>query len=351
MMLYKIIKHSPNPSEHRVLSLIAGGFFEQKIRELGCIVESLDMTKNPLTFSPFRILRIIKDARPDVIQCWMFHANIIGGFFGRLAGVKNIVWGIHHSMTKYDRKILHLINKIGALMSYNFCDTVICCGIRPLEVCKQTGYCPKKLRCVFNGFELDNFFYDLEGRNRIRKEFGISEDSFVVLNMAAYRAQKNHNGVLRIFSKLYKKNKDSRLILAGYNIKKEGTLADISKSLGIDEKIVFAGYRTDARALYSAADVVILASFTEGFPNVIGEAMLCEKPFLSTDVGDCAFMLGHNDWAFELSDEDGFAEKLFEFSKMPKSELKACGEECRKRIVDNFDIEKIYSEYSKIWCK
>lgn len=349
MMLYRIIKHSPNPADHRVVSLLSGGIFYRKIKDLGCIVESLDMTKNPLTFSPFRLLRIIKDARPDAIQCWMFHANIIGGFFGRLAGVKNIVWGIHHTMTKHDRKISHVINKICALMSYNFCKTVICCGLRPLELCKQTGYCQKKLKCVFNGFESDSFFYDSEGRSKIRKEFGIPEDSFVVLNMAAYRPQKNHEGVLRIFSKLCKKNKNSWLILAGSDIKKEGRLADISKKLGIDEKIVFAGYRTDTRALYSAADVVILASFTEGFPNVIGEAMLCEKVFLSTDVGDCAYMFGHRDWAFELSDEDGFAEKLFEFSKMPESELKACGQECRKRIVDNFGIEKIYGEYAETW--
>lgn len=351
MMLYKIIKHSPNPTKHRVVSLIAEGFFAQKIRELGCVVESLDMTKNPLTFSPFHILRIIKDARPDVIQCWMFHANIIGGFFGRLSGVKNIVWGIHHSMSKYDRRISHLINKIGALMSHNFCDTVICCGLRPLEVCKNSGYAADKLKCVYNGFEPDVFFFDENARKKIRTELGLTDDAFVVVHMARFHILKNHLGLLRIFAKLLAKNHNSYLVLVGDGLAGNEQIENAIDELGIRANVKMMGFRTDSCAFYSAADVTVLPSLSEGFPNVVGESMLCERPCITSAVGDCANITGHSDWAFEVSDEDGFAEKLFEFSKMPKSELKACGEECRKRIVDNFDIEKIYSEYSKIWCK
>lgn len=351
MMLYKIIKHSPNPTKHRVVSLIAEGFFAQKIRELGCVVESLDMTKNPLTFSPFHILRIIKDARPDVIQCWMFHANIIGGFFGRLSGVKNIVWGIHHSMSKYDRRISHLINKIGALMSHNFCDTVICCGLRPLEVCKNSGYAADKLKCVYNGFEPDVFFFDENARKKIRTELGLTDDAFVVVHMARFHILKNHLGLLRIFAKLLAKNHNSYLVLVGDGLAGNEQIENAIDELGIRANVKMMGFRTDSCAFYSAADVTVLPSLSEGFPNVVGESMLCERPCITSAVGDCANITGHRDWAFELSDEDGFAEKLFEFSKMPKSELKACGEECRKRIVDNFSIEKIYNEYSKIWRK
>lgn len=349
MMLYKIIKHSPNPSDHRVVSLISEGFFSQKIRDLGCIVESLDMTKNPLTFSPFRLLRIIKDARPDAIQCWMFHANLIGGFFGRLAGVKKIVWGIHHSMTKYDRKILHLINKIGALMSYNFCDTVVCCGLRPLEVCKNSGYAPNKLKCIYNGFATKAFFFDENARKKIRAELGLADDAFVIVHMARFHILKNHIGLLRIFAKLLVKNPNSHLVLVGEGIGGNAQIEAAIDELGIRANVKMTGFRTDSCAFYSAADITVLPSLSEGFPNVVAESMLCERPCITSEVGDCANITGRKDWTFELSDEDGFAEKLFEFSKMPKSELKACGQECRKRIIENFDIEKIYNEYAEIW--
>ena len=150
-------------------------------------------------------------------------------------------------------------------------------------------------------------------------------------------------------AKLLAKNHDSYLVLVGDGLVGNKQIEDAIDELGIRSNVKIMGFRTDSCALYSAADVTVLPSLSEGFPNVVGESMLCERPCITSTVGDCANITGHSDWAFELSDENGFAEKLFEFSKTPKTELKVCGKECRKRIVDNFGIEKIYNEYAKIW--
>ncbi len=349
VMLYKIIKHSPNPSAHYVVSLLPEGYFGQKIRDLGCDVWSLNMTKNPFSFSPFRFFKIIKDIQPNVIQCWMFHANIVGGLFGRITGVKNIVWGIHHSISKFDRKISRIINKICALMSYKFCKTVVCCGLRPLEVCKDSGYDSSKLKCIYNGFELKDFFFNEQARISVRKELGLSDDAFVIVHMARYHILKNHTGLLRIFAKLQKKAPNSYLLLVGDDVVGNNSIESLIDKLGLRANIFTLGFRPDTCNLFSAADVSVLPSLSEGFPNVVGESMLCETPCITTNVGDCSTIIGHKDWSFELSDEDGFALKLFEFSKMSKSEMKKCGEKCRKYILDNFDIEKIYHQYAEIW--
>src|SRR5207248_7569408 len=87
---------------------------------------------------------------------------------------------------------------------------------------------------------------------------------------------------------------DARFVLAGDGpaaYREElGTLAN---SLGLADRLAWAGEIRDVKAAYNAFDIATLSSaFGEGFPNVVGEAMACGIPVVATDVGDVRLITG-----------------------------------------------------------
>jgi glycosyltransferase involved in cell wall biosynthesis len=101
------------------------------------------------------------------------------------------------------------------------------------------------------------------------------------------------------------------------------------------------GIRQDIPTLMSAADLYVSSSRTESFPNVLGEAMLCETPCLATDVGSCREIIGDTGFVVPL-DADLMAEKIRQMLEKPLD-----GKKARERIIGLFDIKKIVKLYEE----
>lgn len=134
-----------------------------------------------------------------------------------------------------------------------------------------------------NGIDTPHFLWDPAVREKVRGEWGLA-DSFVVGNVARFEPQKNHSFLLDIFAELLKLRPDARLLLVG-----EGTLeGDIrrkAETLGIADKIVFTGVRSDVNELLQAMDAFVLPSHYEGLGIVNIEAQAAGLPcFVSAKV-------------------------------------------------------------------
>src|SRR5688572_21448396 len=99
MMLYKFLSRMDRTRfTAQVISMIDLGPFSGRIQELGVPLSSLGMrrgTPNPMGIA--RLVRWLRQARPDVIQTWMYHADLLGGLAAKLAGGIPVAWGIHQS--------------------------------------------------------------------------------------------------------------------------------------------------------------------------------------------------------------------------------------------------------------
>ena len=146
-------------------------------------------------------------------------------------------------------------------------------------------------------------------------------------------------------------NKDAKLLLVGDGIKDRKEIEETIDALNIRKSIQMLGMRSDVNKIYSAADVSILTSLAEGFPNVIGESMLCKCPCVSSDVGDCGFIIGNPNFVIDLNNEDGFVKILNDIANLSSDEQVNLREHSRNRIVENFDIKKIYAQYNDAWNK
>ena len=127
-----------------------------------------------------------------------------------------------------------------------------------------------RCRVLCNGFDVDHFRFDADGRAAVRKQYGL-EESFVVGHVGRFEEQKNHRQLIEQFAAICARRPDAMLLCVG-----RGSLMDEirakSETLGISDRVIFAGAQKDTPAYYSAMDVFLFPSLYEGLGSVLIEA-------------------------------------------------------------------------------
>lgn len=123
------------------------------------------------------------------------------------------------------------------------------------------------------------------------------------------------------------------------------------EDLNIGDRVILLGQRSDVPALMNALDIHVLSSSSEAFPNVLAEAMACGTPCVSTDVGDASHIIGNTGWIAQPSNSSALAKaiKLALEARKNAYEWSERALLARKRIVENFSLELMVSNYIKYW--
>ena len=135
---------------------------------------------------------------------------------------------------------------------------------------------------LHNAIDIDQYGFDADMRCRIRSEFGLSDDITLIGHVGRFMTQKNHGFLLEVFSEYAKLNEKSALMLVGGG-ELEPTIKEKASALGIFDKIIFTGVRSDVPALLSGMDVFVFPSLYEGMPNTVIEAQATGLPCLIAD--------------------------------------------------------------------
>lgn len=351
-MLYKILKYFDKTQyEIEVISMLDKGFYGKKIEDLGIKVHCLNFKKKFNIKSFLRVCKIIKDA--DVLQTWMYHANLLGYILTRFFPVKKIIWGIHHSNLDKDKNKL-LTLKIAKLCAYvsSEIDHIISCSDTATNIHIDYKYDSNKIITIYNGFEINSYKYDENAREILFNELGIKNNPFIISLVARWHILKDHNTFFNALNILiYKYNiKNFTAILCGTNIdyNNKELLSMISK-YKLESKVKLLGIRNDIPKIMSASDILVLSSSGEAFPNVIGEAMACSTPCVVTDVGDCAFIVGDTGLVVERRNPLQLAKAIKKMMEMNEKERFKLGIRARERIVKNFNITDILKKYEILY--
>ncbi|MGN1190482.1 MAG: glycosyltransferase, partial [Candidatus Ornithospirochaeta sp.] len=132
-----------------------------------------------------------------------------------------------------------------------------------------------------NAIDTASFRFSDSERKKIRKELGISDDSFLVGTVGRMAVEKNQLRLLEIFKNLLNEKKNARLLIVGDGpLYKE--LKERVNKLGIDDYVIFTGSRSDVPSLLSGMDSFVLTSFNEGLGIVLIEAMASGLPCVFT---------------------------------------------------------------------
>lgn len=139
-----------------------------------------------------------------------------------------------------------------------------------------------KVTVMTNAIDTEKFHYDEAKRIRIRNEFALPEDAFVIGHVGRFAYQKNHQFMINVFEQLARQQQNAYLLLVG-----EGELQEEIQSrvntLGLGERVIFTGPRQDVSDMYSAMDVFFLPSFYEGLAVVAWEAQANGLPVVSSN--------------------------------------------------------------------
>lgn len=192
-----------------------------------------------------------------------------------------------------------------------------------------------------NGLDLGAFHFEPDERIRVRKELGIAEKTHVLGHIGRFSPQKNHKFLLDVFLAYLQEHKDAVLLLAG-----EGALRNEievqSRSLGIVDKVIFTGLRTDIPAVLSAMDVFVFPSLYEGMPNAVIEAqatgLLCLIADTITREADITGLVHY----LPLGDATAWAHLI---AGLPQANRET---PIRKLKENGYDIETVAEQFIKL---
>lgn len=184
-----------------------------------------------------------------------------------------------------------------------------------------------------------------ELRRNLRKELGLSEDSFLLLSVGELLPRKNQQVIIRALGKL--KMGDIHYILCGKG-KKLDELTALAKTNNIEKQVHFLGYRKDVADIYGQTDLLALPSRREGLGLAGLEGMYCGLPLVSSNINGIRDYMenGKTGFMYDPDDVDGFADGILKMKKDPDLR-KACGQHNRKVVVP-FCIENSKQEVLKL---
>jgi glycosyltransferase involved in cell wall biosynthesis len=354
-VLYRLCKYDTE-NIHICISLMDEGKYGPKLSELGIKVYCLNMKSNKLSFSKlWKLYFLLFRIKTDVVQTWMYHANFIGGICSRLLGIQNIIWGIHHTTLNpgETKKSTILIAKISAKLSSIIPQKIIYCAQKAREVQESYGYDISKGIVISNGYNLEDFNNDIIQRGEFRKELNIDASTFLVGHVGRFSPYKDYPNLIKSFYLLDKVNPSIKFVLVGTGLDNSNTqLSELIESFNLSDKVLLLGRRDDVCRVMNGFDLFVLSSISEAFPNVLNEAMACSTPCVTTNVGDASIIVGKTGWIVMPSDPYALSESISQaINEKNTSPLiwEKRKNDCRIRIIENFNIEKMVNSYKAVW--
>jgi len=354
MMLYNLLSAMDRAEfKPEVISLTDIGPVGEKIKALGVAVQALGMRRGaPNPLAVLRLARWLRQKKSDLIQTWMYHADLIGGIAARLAGDIPVAWGIHHTNLDPEstkRKTIWTA-KSCARLSYLLPTQIVCCSEASLHVHAALGYATRKMCVIPNGFDLDAFKPDPAARRAVRSKLGIAEDALLVGLIARFHPQKDHANFVKAAALLHTRVSNAHFLLCGEGITWENQeLLRWIEDAGIREHCHLLGRREDIPRLMVALDIASSSSFGEAFPIVLGEAMACGIPCVVTDVGDSTLIVGKTGKVVSARDPAALAHAWQDLIDIGRDARRHLGEMARKRIEENFSLKIIARRYEALY--
>ena len=335
-----------------VISLTADGAIGEKIAAAGIAVEVIGMRRGrPSIGGLFRLWRRLRQLRPDVLQTWLYHSDLLGLLVGRAVGVPAIAWNIRCSVTdaRYTRGINGAVVKALARLSGKP-DAVISNSHAGRREHERLGYHVRRWENLPNGVQTGDFSPDPEARARMRSSLGLTDDNFTVGLVGRYDPLKDHKTFVEAARLFALERPSAVFVLAGLDVDDSNTvLKDQIAGAGLWQNFRLLGEREDIPDITRAFDVATCSSLGEGFPTVLVEAMACGVPCVSTDVGDAAIIVGDTGHIVPVGDATAISDSWRRISELGPEEFKSLAERCRRRVLDNFSLEAVTSQYEALY--
>lgn len=332
-----------------VVTLRSEGPIADRIRAVGVPVTSIGLDKNPLAL--FRLGTVLRRSSPDLVQTWLYHADLLGGLAARAVCHAPVVWGVRQGPLRPEwmpRSLILLARTCGLLARAVPARILVNSQAAVYFHC-SLGYPLDRMTVIRNGFDTDLYRPDPEARAEARAELGIGDAPLVGL-FGRFHAQKDHRAFLTAAGTVGARFPDVEFLLVGAGIVPDNPqLAEWVQQAGLAGRVHLLGRRDDMARLTAALDVAVSSSLDEGTSNTLGEALACGIPCVATDVGDSAVLVGQAGRIVPPGDAGALAEALSSLLALTGPERTAIGQEGRDHIVHEFSLDAMVTRYSSLY--
>ena len=297
-----------------------------------------------------RLRKHVKSRRPTIIQGWMYHANLAALMYGKALGVP-VSWGVRQGLSDdhHDKLTTRLIIHGSARLS-RFADAIVFNSASSSRQHVEAGFRASRGIVIQNGFDTDRFLPNESAREKVRADLNLPGSAVVVGHVARYHSVKNHSMFVKAMMSVLEQCPSVYAVMAGRDVELlNSPLGEEVRATGHAARFRLLGERRDIESLLCGMDLICLTSWSESFPNIVGEAMACGVPCISTDVGDVRWIIGRTGAVVDVNDSVGMASAILDYASTNEADRQERGANCRERIVHEFSIRGAAERYRGLY--
>lgn len=351
-MLVKLLRAMDRREfEPMVLTLVDDGPLRGVLAEMGVEVRSLALRRGEVSPRALRrLISMLRDARPDIIQSWMYHPNVAASlarpWLPRQTGV---VWNIRQSLydISKERYLTQAVIRSGRVLAPH-ADALVNNSRVSRAQHAAIGYLNRRSVVIPNGFESEAFRPDAAARAAFRAELGVDASRFVVGIVARVHPSKDHDLFFRAAERAAERDPSLVFVCAGRGTRSHERCRAAMRG-PLKGRLHLLGEREDVPSIMAGLDALVSSSATEGCPNSVGEAMATGLPVIGTDSGDTADVIGDAGVVVPCGDGDRLADEIVRLARHEPGSRAAMGRAARERIRERYAIEAIAEQYSELY--
>ncbi len=351
LMLERLVSNDQS-HKHVVVSLTKIGIVGKRLQEKGFEVYALRLTTLSSIFKVIKELNnLIGKTQPILIQTWLYHSDFIGSIASLMNKIP-VIWNIRQtSFGKHDSKATKFLMRICAFASHFIPVKIICAAYASANSHKKFGYAKNKMIVIENGF-VDKTRPNIHLINELKQAYNLKPEQITVGVAGRFNLIKDHYTFIEAAAIVSKQFPETRFIMIGRELEWSNTLLKIwIDKHALADKFILMGEQKEVTNALSLIDIFCLTSISEGFPNILGEAMMLAIPCISTDAGDAKHILGDCGEIVEVRNHKGIANAIIKLINVEKVQRDSLGKKSRERIKTHFSMEMAVDKYVNLYRK
>ncbi|MFH1846069.1 MAG: glycosyltransferase family 4 protein [Candidatus Omnitrophota bacterium] len=342
----------------------APGEYVEDLKTAGYKITTVEMSRTIDAFSNIKtvlqLYRFMEKEKFDIVHTHGPVTGILARVSAKLAKVPIVIYTahgfyFHENMSLLKKKFFIFIEKIAGRF---FSDMILTQSAEDKKTAIDEGIIGKdSIECISNGVKIQKFS-NLDKNSDLFQEFGLSEQDKILGFTGRLTKEKGIFELVEALKILKETFSGIKLLVIGGTLKSErekstgAELKEFIKECGVENEVVFTGFRNDIPELMVLIDVFVLPSHREGMPRSIIEAMVSAKPVVATNIRGCREEVVHGVTGLLVPVKDsgklGFAIKAILADKNLAEKMGQAG---RERALKEFDEKLVLDREMSVYKK